>query len=132
VKGITVSGTNPLATERYFLGSAGVKAEQVENDWRTIGGSMDAEFVTAAALYDTFAADTATTLKLSFVGPTAISGANYPTMEILIPSIRLDGSSTPQIDGPDVVGMSVDFTGLDNGTDAAWQIRTVTADTSVS
>lgn len=132
VKGITVAGTNPLATERFFLGSAGVKAEQVENDWRTVGGSMDAEFVTAVALYDTFAADTATALKLSFVGPTAISGSNYPTLEIIVPTIRLEGDATPQVDGPDVVSMGVDWTGLDDGTNATWQIRTVTADTSVS
>lgn len=131
VKGITVSGSNPLATDRYFLGSNGIKAEQLENDWRTVGGSMDAEFVSQAALYDAFAADTAMSLQLSFVGTTAISGANYPTMEITIPSIRLEGSATPQVGGPDVIDMSVDFTGLDDGTNAAWQIRTVTADTAL-
>lgn len=131
VKGITVGGSNPLATERFFLGSAGIKAEQVENDWREIGGSMDAEFVSAAALYDAYAADTALAMKLSFVGTTAISGSNYPTLEIIVPAIRLEGSASPQIGGPDVVDMSVDFVGLDDSVNAAWQIRTVTADTAL-
>jgi hypothetical protein len=131
VKGATVSGEIPLATDRFFFGSSGVKAEQIENGWRTIGGNLDAEFVSAAALYDTMAADTATAMQLTFVGTTAITGSTYPTFEILIPSIRLDMGS-PQVDGPDVIGISTDFTGLDDGTNAAFQLRYVTADTSVS
>lgn len=131
VKGATITGDIPLATERYFFGSAGVKAEQVENGWRSIGGSFDAEFTTAAALYDTMSADTALAMKLTFTGTTAITGSTYPTFEILIPAIRLTGGS-PQIDGPDVIELSTDFTGYDNGVDAAYQLRYVTSDTSVS
>jgi hypothetical protein len=131
VKGATVRGDTPLKTDRFFFGSAGIKAEQTENGWRTIGGSFDAEFVTAAALYDTMAADTAVAMKLTFTGTTAITGSTYPTLELLIPAIRLDAGS-PQIDGPDVINLSTDFVGLDNAVDAAMQIRYVTSDTSVS
>lgn len=131
VKGATITGDIPLKTDRYFFGSAGVKAEQTENGWRSVTGSFDAEFVTAAALYDTMAADTATAMKLTFTGTTAITGSTYPTLEVLIPSIRL-GDGSPQIDGPDVIGLSTSFTAYDNGVDAAIQLRSVTADTSVS
>lgn len=132
VRTASVTGTNPLATDRFFFGSAGVKAEQLENGWREYGGSLEAEFVSQAALYDAFAADSATTLKLSFVGTTAITGSTYPTLEVICPSIRLNGS-TPQNDGPDITTMDVDFEALDDGTtNPAIQIRYVTADTSVS
>lgn len=130
VKSASVKGENPMANERYFLGSSGVKAEQQENDWRTVGGSLSCEFVNQATVYDLFAADTATALQLKFISPNAISGANYPTVEITIPSIRFDGE-TPQVGGPDIVEFDADFTGLDDGTNPAVQIRYLTSDTSI-
>jgi hypothetical protein len=130
VKGATITGTNPMKDDRYFLGASGTKAEQIENGWRTLGGNLDAEFTDQATIYDVFAADSATALKLTFTGTTAISGSDYPTLEVLIPSIRFEGD-TPQVGGPDVVGISAGFTGLDDGTNAAVQIRYVTADTAI-
>lgn len=132
VTGATISGTNPMKTDRFFFGASGVKAEPIENDWRTVTGSLDAEFVNAATIYDLHAADTETALRLTFTGPTAISGGNYPTLEVLIPSIRFD-TGAPSVDGPDVLDFSADFTGLQNAAgDATIQLRYVTADTSVS
>lgn len=132
VTGATISGTNPIATDRYYFGSAGTKAEPVENDWRTLGGSLDGEFVNQATIYDLMAADTETALKLTFTGTVAITGSVYPTLEVLIPSIRFD-TGTPTVGGPDLLTLSADFTGLQNAAgDAAVQIRYVTADTSVS
>ncbi len=131
VTGASISGTNNLANERFYFGSAGVKAEQIENDWRELSGSLDVEFVSQAAVYDTFASDAATALQLTFTNPTAISGSNFPTVEVLIPSIRFDGES-PQVGGPDIVTQSCDFTGLEDAAgNPAIQIRYITADSTV-
>lgn len=120
VTGATITGETPMANERFFFGAAGQKAEQVENDWRTIGGSLDAEFTSAAAIHTAFAADTETALKLTFTEPTSAK-----VLEVLIPSIRFDGS-TPTVGGPDLVTIGADFTGHQDATgNAAVQIRYV-------
>jgi hypothetical protein len=130
VRGASVRGSNGITTgdenQRF-----GTKVQQQENDWRSLGGNLDLDFVNQATVYDLFSADTATALQLTFTGTTAISGSVYPTLEVIVPSIRFDGE-TPQVGGPDVISTSADFTGLDDGTNAAVQIRYVTPDTSVS
>lgn len=131
VRSATVSGENPMTSGSDNQRFGATKVEQKENGFRTIGGNLELDFVTAAAMYDTMAADTGVALSLTFTGTTAISGGNYPTVEVIVPSIRFDGE-TPQVGGPEEITTSSDFTGLDDGTNAAIQIRYVTADTSVS
>ena len=128
VTGATINGTNPLKNDRFYFGSAGIKAEQLENDYRTVGGTLNAEFVNQATIYDVMAADTATALKLTFTG--SASGGVTPRLEVLIPSISFDGDS-PQVGGPDVVSLNAPFTGLYDGTNAAVQIVYETADTAL-
>jgi len=127
VKSATVTGSNPLKTDRFFFGS-GVKAEQLENDYRTVGGSLTAEFTDQATIYDVFAADGAVALRLNFVG--ADAGGVTPRLEVLIPSISFDGES-PQVGGPDVVELSAGFSGLYDGTNATVQVVYETADTEL-
>lgn len=130
VTGATVTGEQSLAAERFFFGSAGVKAEQLENDWPTVSGSLDAEFTDLTSVYNTFSSDAATALRLRFTGTTAISGSEFPTLEVLLPSIRFD-TGAPGVDGPDVLSFGADFTALDDGTNTGAQIRYVTADTAL-
>lgn len=130
IKGATISGNNSTESgsdNRYING----KVEQVPTDWRAISGSLDMDFINQSDVYDLYNADTAAALQLKFVGTTAISGANYPTLEVLIPGIHFDGE-TPKVDGPGVIGLTAPFTGGDDGTNAAVQIRTLTADATVS
>lgn len=131
VRAVTVSGSNPMTTGDDNQRFGGTKREQEQNDWRAITGSLEVDFVNETQVYDLHSADTATALVLSFVGTTAISGAVFPTLELIVPSIRFD-SGTPQVDGPDLITLDADFTGLDDGTNPAVQIRYVTADTSIS
>lgn len=128
IKSATVSGTNPMATDRYFFGSAGVKAEQVENEVRTAGGALTAEFVNQATIYDVFAADTRTSLRLQFVGAQIATGYNA-TMELLLPAIYFDGES-PKVGGPEIVSLDAGFTALDDGTNATVQIQYTSLDTA--
>jgi hypothetical protein len=131
VAGASITGTIPLTTGSDNQRFGNVKREQAENGWWEFGGSLDVDFVSAAEIYNLFSADTATALTLSFVGTTAISGSVYPTLEIIMPSVRFDGS-TPQVGGPELVMLDAGFTALDDGTNPAIQIRYITSDTSIS
>lgn len=110
-----------LSKDRIFLGSAGFKSEQLESGFRKISGSLDVEFQSNEALYNSFAADTTTSLELTFTGPViGTSGSNTMLLDVIIPNIKLEGEP-PAIGGPGVVNVSIPFTGLDD--EATTQIQ---------
>lgn len=130
VSAATVTGTTGIRTasdNRYING----KVEQVQNAWRSVGGTLTTDFISRADIYDLFNADTAAALRLTFTQTTAITGSTYPTVEVLIPSVTFTGE-TPQVGGTDVVSLSAGFVGRDDGANPAVQIRYVTSDASVS
>jgi len=120
VKDIDIKHSVKLDSQRIFLGAGGFKAEQIENGFRSITGTMTVEWLSSEAMYNAFAADTTTSLQLTFTGPT-VSTSNY-LLDIIIPNIKLDGES-PKVPGPAVVTQSVSFTGLDD--EATTQIQIV-------
>lgn len=119
----SVKVTNNLKTDRYYLGSAGLKAEPIDNDFPVVDGSLSAEFISPATFYDRFAADSAATLSLVFVSGTS-------SLTISVPEVRFTGG-TPTVGGPDVVVADVPFEGQYNGTDPGISIVYVTADAAV-
>jgi hypothetical protein len=125
----SVKGTNKISQARYFFGSAGIKAEQIENGYPTLTGQLDAEFVSQAAMYTAFSTDAPLTLELSFVGP-VISGAYHYSLDIIIPRLYLDGES-PKVAGPDVVKQTCGFTALDDQINPVVQIGYTTTDAAV-
>lgn len=133
VKSASVQVNNSLDTSRYFLGSAGFKAEPIENNFRKISGQLQAEFnlttpANSATLYQNFAGDTPLALELQFQALGGTPGAS-PGLTILIPQVYLEGES-PKVNGPAVIDLTVPFTGLDDGTDNPIQITytSLTAD----
>ncbi len=121
--------TRPMKVDRYFLGAGGLKAEPLENAWQTITGSLDADFTTRAALYDSFASDASLSLVLSFVGPAiGVTGTNA-SLTITVPAIKLDGE-TPKVAGPDVVQIVSPFVGLDNAAAPPVTYTLVSADSA--
>jgi hypothetical protein len=112
--------TNNLKTDRYYLGSAGLKAEPIDNDFPTVDGSLSAEFISSATFYDRFAADSAALLSLVFTSGTS-------SLTISVPEVRFTGG-TPTVGGPDVVVADVPFEGQYDGTNAGITITYVTAD----
>lgn len=141
---VSVSGGNPVAgiTGGSITGSTGIrtgsdnrylngKIEQGQDAWRGVSGSLNLDFISQADVVDLFEADTGATLRLTFTAAVAITGAVFPVFEVLIPRIFFDGES-PKVGGPGVISLTAPFTGLDDGTNAALQIRYVTSDTSVS
>jgi hypothetical protein len=127
VKSISIKQTMALDTSRYFLGSAGYKAEQIENGLRSISGTFVIEWDTEA-MYEAYTADTPTSLLLEFTGIGIGSGSQKQDLQILIPSIKLDGEA-PKVGGPAVITQSVNFTGLDDEVNNPIQITYTTLDT---
>jgi len=109
IKDFTLSVDNVLKTDRFNLGSAGVKAEQIINGFRAITGSLTAEF-TDTTLLAKFLADTSAALVLTFTGPSS------SVLSITLPAVKFDGEA-PQVGGPEVIDINFTFQAYDNGTD---------------
>lgn len=130
IKSASFKETKSLDSSRYFIGSNGFKAEQIENGFRALSGSFVAEFLSAESYYNAFAADSTTALQLTFVGGTAgTSGLNADTLSILFPNIKLNGES-PMISGPGVITENVTFTGLDDNATAPYQWTYISSDSA--
>lgn len=128
VKSAEIKYALKMDTARYFLGSAGFKAEPIENNWRDITGQFVIEWLSSQAMYQAFAADSPLSLQLTFTGPVIGTGTDTSSLSILIPRLYLEGES-PKINGPAVVTQTVPFTGLDDGTYAPIQATYWTVDT---
>jgi hypothetical protein len=126
---ITIAGEAPMASERFGLGNAGLKAEQIENDIPTVTGSLGAEF-NQAELYDAFAGNYTQAIELEMVGaPIGDSGYNEKLV-ITMPACKIK-SAAPQVGGPDIVTMSSDFEAYDDESNAPIQVVLVSGDTAL-
>lgn len=129
VKGFTLTGSTPMATERYGLGKGGEKREQIENDIPTITGSLDAEFTDIAEFYDRFKANTTIPLQLDLAHGDA--GASNPfRLSLILPAVKFK-TATTNVGGPDIVPQSVDFEAYDDGTNPVIQVRLVSTDSTL-
>jgi len=127
IKDFSLTVDNSLKTDRYNLGSAGSKSEQIINGFRTISGKVTAEF-TDTVLLDKFLADTTAGLKLTFTGATI--GSTTELLSITLPACKFDGD-VPMVGGPGVVDVSFGFTVFDNGTDEPFTITYRTLDSTL-
>ncbi len=120
----------PQKTDNFYLGSAGLKSEPTEDDFPMISGELTAEFDSAnkTALYDTFAADTALALVLTFTGA-QISGIYNEYISFSIPAIHL-GGETPKVDGPGTTSVTVPFEAGWDGTNADMTVTYMSVDTA--
>lgn len=125
VRSITVSGESEMENERFGLGNAGLKSEQLENETPTITGSLAAEF-SQAELYDVYQANTTTALQLDLVGE-VIEGAETFLFSIILPAVKLK-SAAPAVDGAEIVQMSTDFEAYSDETNPVIQIKIVSTE----
>lgn len=126
IRSISVSGEAPKANERFGLGNAGLKSEQLENDTPTVTGSLAAEF-SKTELYDVFQANTTTALQLDLTGA-AIGGSNF-LFSIILPAVKLKAAA-PAVGGPDIVQMSTDFEAYSNEVDPVIQIKIISTEST--
>lgn len=129
VKSATIKGTNALDVNRYFLGAAGLKAEQLSNGFRKITGEMEVEFENTSDVYSAFTGDTATALQLIYTGG-VIASTYHNFLAITIPNIHFDTDEI-DVDGPAVLTQKVSFTALDDGTNPPIQFAYQSTDTTV-
>lgn len=129
VKGVTITGTTPLAVERYGLGNAGVKKEQINNGLCTYVIKLDAEYTSRTELYDLMKANTTTAFQLDFAQGDA--GSSNPfRLSFIAPACKVtDGA--PNVSGPDLVQQSVTLEAFEDGTNAQVQVRLVSTDTTL-
>lgn len=127
IRSISVSGEAGKETERFGLGNAGLKSEQLENDTPTVTGSLAAEF-SKTELYDVFQANTTTSLQLDLVG--AAIGATFYTFSIILPAVKLK-TAAPSLAGPDIVQMSTDFEAYSNEVDPVIQIKIISTEATI-
>jgi len=133
VTDFTIEGTNPMDTERFYLGSAGLKAEPLPNDYRTVSGSIAADFADLTTFYDAFEADTSLELELQFQGALIASGTSedyYQQLTITAHDIRLTGE-TPKVSGPAAAVQNVPFEGYEQDDGDLVTIEYQTTDSAV-
>lgn len=128
VTGITFTGTNAIATDRFGLGNLGVKKEQLENGIPTITGNLTAEYL-QSEWYTPFKANTSTSLNLKLEGAVIGSSSDKDTIEFIIPQIKIK-NVTPQVSGPDLVSANVDFEVYSDGTNNPFQVKLISADST--
>jgi hypothetical protein len=132
VKKVEVKIERSLNTKRYYASSAGfpaTKSEPIMDDYISVSGTLETDYVTKADLADRFAADSSTSLIIEWIGPT-IASTYKETFRIKVPLIFID-SDTPAVDGPDIVSTGYDFTGQSDGTNSVVTIEYMSTDTTV-
>lgn len=111
VKQFSMQGTNMLADERYFLGSA-LRKQPLEVGMRTVGGTMEPEFVDLAA-YAAFVAGDEAELVLLFQGGIIEDALHFETK--VTANVRYD-DGTPNVGGPQILANPIPYKVVDNGT----------------
>lgn len=126
LKNFEVTGTNPVAADRFFLGSAGLKANQLENGFRAVTGKFSGEY-SKAALYDVMKAGTTTAVQIT--GSFGDAGTSNPFLfDIVMPACKLNTGSN-NVGGPDIVMGDIEFVALDDQTTTPVQVQIVSTDT---
>lgn len=129
VKGFSVKFDRGMASERFYAGAGGLKAEPIMNDFLKVSGSIEVDLVNKADFADRFAADSATSLVIEFVGP-LIASTYYQTFRIKLPMVFFDGD-TPTVDGPDVTSGGYPFVAQLDGTNPLVSIDYISTDTTL-
>lgn len=125
----SVSGETPMATERFGLGNAGLKAEPLENGTPTVTGSLGAEF-NKAELYDRFTNNETLPLEFTLTGDQIGTTGQFESLSIILPAVKLK-SAAPNVGGPDLVTMSTDFEAYSDEVNPPIQVRLVSAEASL-
>lgn len=127
VTAASITGTNPLRVERYYLGNEGLKEEQTDQGYPTVSGSMTADFVSQGDLLQAFNDDTPLAIELEFVGGEIEEGFDE-SLTVTIGDVRLDGE-TPKVSGTDLPTLTIPWTGFHDGQSTSLSAVLVNADT---
>lgn len=125
---MSLIGKNTLATDRYGLGNAGIKKEQLETDFVSLTGTFEGEY--DAVTWDTaFRTGSTVAIQVDSTGP-IITGAIPYLLSVIIPAAKID-KAPAVVSGPGLVTVSGEFTVYSNGVDPPVQIKYVSTDTTL-
>lgn len=128
VRKVSVSIERPLKTDRFYAGGAGLKQEPITNGPVKVTGTLETDYATKGDFVDRFVANTSTAMVLEWVGPIIASTFAYTT-RFKMPQVFFTGE-TPDVDGPDVVGVKVPFEAKFDGTNNALTAEYMSTDTA--
>lgn len=117
VTAVNWTWTQPFAAERFFLDGTATRAKPIPNGLATVTGTMTSEYFDQT-FYAAFRSGAFASLVCTATGTTAISGAEFPTFTNTFSAVQIRGSS-PQVDGPDLLDLSVPFVAKDDGVATA-------------
>jgi hypothetical protein len=108
---LTISGQATLATDRYGLGNAGVKKEQLETDFFAITGAFEGEY--DASTWETpFTAGSTIALQCTSTTTDLIESGKPYLLDVIIPAAKITKAPAP-VSGPGIVSVSGEFTVYD-------------------
>lgn len=124
VRSYELSVTHGYDTERYQINSTSLKSRPIINAKDEITLTLEMEFGSDSGA--TWATDDLVTkfragTKLddivgTWTGTTAIESTTYPYMKASVAEAIIT-AATPTIEGPEIIGLSVELMAMDNGTD---------------
>ncbi len=128
VTGASIDLDLGMKTDRRFLQGSATKGQPQRASVPAYSGNLTAEF-SSLADYNNFVAGASHKVEIIATQGTAISGSYYPYVHITCPAVRFEGSS-PVASLDDLTTIELPFTILDNGSDAAVTVATMSTDTS--
>ena len=130
IRDFNLTFDNGLDGNGFNMGGQGKRTRRPALGLRSAKGTLTAEYDNNT-LRDAFMQQQDLALVLTFQHPTPIVTTYYPTLQIVMPNIRLEGE-LPKANGGDVVTQSVGYTTFDNRVSAqSLYVAIVTAETAL-
>jgi hypothetical protein len=128
VTGVNLTWEQPMAADRYFLGTTGTRAKPIPNNVASVTGTLSGEFYDNT-MYAAFRAGGFAALVITFQGPTAIATTNFPFLRFTIAAAQIRGSS-PTVGGADLLDQSIPFVAKSDGTNPLLKIEYQSTETA--
>ncbi len=129
VRKMSLSIERKMDTGRFYYGAGGLKDQPILNDFTSITGSLDVDYINKTHFADRFASDSAFALEWEFVGPEIEPGYDF-TIRFTMPACFFDDES-PTLTGPDLIKPAMKFVVLNDGTNPPLKIEILSTDTTL-
>lgn len=119
-----------MKTDRFYLGSGGLKAVPIANSLIEGSGTINVDFNDLAAL-NLYKSGNKVPLVVEFVSADDIVAGQKFRLKLTMPAVKLTGGGSPAVGGPDVLTQALAYSILDDGTNVPLTIELTTTDTTV-
>ncbi|MDP2712309.1 MAG: phage tail tube protein [Solirubrobacteraceae bacterium] len=125
---MTLDWAQGYRTDRWFLGSGGLKKRPIPNALQAVTGNLELEWFDTTA-YALFRSGAKIAVSFDFAND-VIEDDYLEQIVFALSDVQLRGGS-PGIQGPDVLAATVPYVAGDNGTDPPLQITYQSTDTAI-